>query len=144
MTREKRNVIVSFMGQVVPMKVVKPSSVIKYNWATVADTAGLLRNVIKKKFAWKSGKEFTLTSESFSMGNAIRLNINPITWCGLSEADKNFIDSIKSVIRDGYWSGMDDMYTDTYSNKVITTDGETIDLSCKWFTLRTDDSWNWK
>jgi hypothetical protein len=145
MRTEKREVTVSFMGEIVPMKVVKPSVPNRYVWATVADTAGLVRNLLKKRFGWKSGKDFVLRTETFANGNSMDLVINPQTWNRLNEHNQAYVEAIKGSVKDGYFDGMSDMYVDKYQNNVRTVEGEEVSLSCKYYRMSCDESnWNYR
>jgi hypothetical protein len=129
----KKEIEVSFMGEILKMKIV--DNPLGYMWATASDTAGLIRNLFKAKFGWKSGKDMWIRTEVFSMGNSINVTVSDEAWNRLDENMKEYVEAVKSSVKDGYWDGMYDTYRDTGRNRVKTLDGKEVQLSCKYYQL---------
>jgi hypothetical protein len=130
----KKDIKVSFMGEILKMKVADGQRGDTL-WASVSDTGGLIRNLFKAKFGWKSGKDMWIRTEVFSMGNAINVTVSDEAWNRLDENMKEYVDAVKSSVKDGYWDCMYDTYRDTGRNRVKTLDGREVQLSCKYYQL---------
>ncbi len=93
--------------------------------------ATMIKQFVKKHF---KGIKVWSTSETFSMGNAIDVNLSNIDGSPIPTKDYETIKSFASSLKAGYFNGMEDIYEYDNRNRK-TDDGLSLDIYCKFISV---------